>query len=227
MRAMILAAGLGDRMRPLTNTIPKPMLAVNGKPLIQYHVENLVCSGIVDIVINHAVFGHQIEACLGDGGALGANIVYSAEGDKPLGTAGGIVAALPLLGKEPFLVINADIWTDFCFQQLGFTAENLAHIVLVDNPQHNIKGDFYLLGNRVLVDVDPSGFIPRLTFSGISVFSTDFFAECSPCPVLSLENLLIDAAVQGQVSASHYHGTWYDVGTPQRLDALREHCQRS
>ncbi|MCK5669400.1 MAG: nucleotidyltransferase family protein, partial [Gammaproteobacteria bacterium] len=148
MRAMILAAGRGERMRPLTDRTPKSMLQVNGKPLIQYHVENLVQSGILDIVINHAQFGDQIEGYLGNGKIWGARIAYSPEDENPLDTAGGIVEALPLLGEEPFLTVNADIWTDFPFQQLLNLSENLAnhlaHIVLVDNPAHNAKGDFSL-----------------------------------------------------------------------------------
>lgn len=226
MRAMILAAGLGKRMRPLTNTMPKPMLKVNGKPLIQYHVENLVNAGIKDIVINHSVFGEQIERHLGDGSALSANIIYSAEGDTPLGTAGGIVTVLNFFGNQPFLVVNADIWSDFSFQTLSLLAESTAHIILVDNPPHNPNGDFYLQQNRVLLsEPDPKlTFTQCLTFSGMSIFKPSFFMmHCAEGS--TLQALLRHAVLQGEVSASYYSGEWYDIGTPERLQVLRQHYQ--
>ncbi|MFT5425203.1 MAG: MurNAc alpha-1-phosphate uridylyltransferase [Gammaproteobacteria bacterium] len=220
MRAMILAAGSGERMRPLTNKIPKPMLEVNNKPLIQYHVENLVQAGIVDIVINHAVYGDQIETYLGDGKAFGAQIVYSAEGDQPMETAGGIVKALSLLGEAPFLTVNADIWTAFPFQQLvnlsGEITSHLAHIILVDNPAHNPEGDFSLSENRVLNEGDP-----MLTFSGISVFTPEFFKGCASGSK-PLAPMIRQAASRGQVSGSHYQGQWRDIGSPERLQELRQ-----
>jgi MurNAc alpha-1-phosphate uridylyltransferase len=220
VRAMILAAGSGERMRPLTNKIPKPMLEVNNKPLIQYHVENLVQAGIVDIVINHAVYGDQIETYLGDGKAFGAQIVYSAEGDQPMETAGGIVKALSLLGEAPFLTVNADIWTAFPFQQLvnlsGEITSHLAHIILVDNPAHNPEGDFSLSENRVLNEGDP-----MLTFSGISVFTPEFFKGCASGSK-PLAPMIRQAASRGQVSGSHYQGQWRDIGSPERLQELRQ-----
>jgi N-acetyl-alpha-D-muramate 1-phosphate uridylyltransferase len=220
VRAMILAAGRGERMRPLTNKIPKPMLEVNNKPLIQYHVENLVQAGIVDIVINHAVYGDQIETYLGDGKAFGAQIVYSAEGDQPMETAGGIVKALSLLGEAPFLTVNADIWTAFPFQQLvnlsGEITSHLAHIILVDNPAHNPEGDFSLSENRVLNEGDP-----MLTFSGISVFTPEFFKGCASGSK-PLAPMIRRAASRGQVSGSHYQGQWRDIGSPERLQELRQ-----
>lgn len=219
MRAMILAAGHGKRMQPLTDKIPKPMLEVNNKPLIQYHVENLVQAGIVDIVINHAVFGDQIETYLGDGKDFGARIVYSAEGDQPLETAGGILKALSLLGKTPFLTVNADIWTDFPFQQLlnlsGDLSSYLAHIILVDNPVHNPEGDFSLSENRVLNEGDP-----MLTFSGISVFTPEFFKDCA-FGRQPLAPMIRQAASHWQVSGSYYQGQWRDIGSPERLQELR------
>lgn len=216
MRAMILAAGRGDRMRPLTDKTPKPMLKVNGKPLIQYHVENLVQSGIVDIVINHAVFGDQIENYLGNGKTLGARIVYSAEGNEPLETAGGIINVLTLLGDVPFITVNADIWTDFPFQQLIESSKgSLSHIILVDNPEHNPAGDFSLQGNKVLNKGKS-----MLTFSGISVFKPEFFKDCSAGSA-SLTPILRQAVSQGRVTASHYQGWWQDIGTPERLSSLR------
>jgi len=217
---MILAAGRGERMRPLTDKMPKPMLQINGKPLIQYHVENLVQAGFVDIVINHALFGEQIEAHLGNGKALGASIIYSAEGDKPQETAGGIIKALPLLGDKPFITVNADIWTDFPFQNLLCESDGLsddsAHIILVDNPEHNSKGDFALRGGKVLNQGEP-----MLTFSGISVFTPEFFNECSSgcTPLAPMLRLAIS---QGQVTGSHYQGRWQDIGTPERLSDLQQ-----
>jgi len=220
MHAMILAAGCGERMRPLTDKMPKSMLEVNGKPLIQYHVENLVQAGIVDIVINHALFGEQIEACLNDGKALGASITYSAEGDQPLETAGGIVRALPLLGDKPFVTVNADIWTDFPFQDLQCESDVLSndsvHLILVDNPEHNPQGDFALGDEKVTNQGDS-----MLTYSGIGIFTPEFFKDCSSgsaplAPILRL------AASQGRVTGSHYQGQWQDIGTPERLSDLRQ-----
>ncbi len=225
MHAMILAAGRGERMRPLTDKTPKSMLEVNGKPLIQYHVENLVQSGIVDIVINHAEFGDQIEDYLGDGHIYGARIVYSPEEDKPLDTAGGIVKALPLLGDEPFVTVNADTWTDFSFQQLSGLCRDRsdddrsncqAHIILVDNPAHNLQGDFSLSGDRVLNAGEP-----MLTFSGISIFRAEFFEDCSAGSA-SLAPMIRLAAAQGRVTGSHYQGEWQDIGTPKLLQSLRQ-----
>lgn len=225
MHAMILAAGRGERMRPLTDKTPKAMLEVNGQPLIQYHVENLVQSGIVDIVINHAVFGDQIEDHLGDGHIYSARIVYSAEGDEPMDTAGGIVKALPLLGDEPFVTVNADLWTDFSFQQLSDLCRDrsdedrsnrLAHIILVDNPAHNLQGDFSLSGDRVLNEG-----ATMLTFSGISIFRTEFFEDC-PSGNAPLTPMIRQAAAQGRVTGSHYQGEWRDIGTPEQLQALRQ-----
>ena len=224
MRAMILAAGRGERMRPLTDKMPKSMLEVSGKPLIQHHVEDLVQAGIVDIVINHALFGEQIETYLNDGKSLGASISYSEEGDHPLETAGGIIKALPLLGDQPFVTVNADIWTDFPFQALlhecdslsGVLANNLAHLVLVDNPVHNPNGDFALSDGKVLNQGEP-----MLTFSGISIFNPEFFKDC-PSGSKPLAPILRQASSQGRVTGSHYQGRWQDIGTPERLSDLRQ-----
>ncbi|MCK5669195.1 MAG: nucleotidyltransferase family protein [Gammaproteobacteria bacterium] len=220
MRAMILAAGRGERMRPLTDKMPKSMLEVSGKPLIQYHVENLVQAGIVEIVINHALFGEQIEAYLNDGKALGASITYSVEGDQPLETAGGIVRALPLLGDKPFVTVNADIWTDFSFQDLLCQSDDLsndsAHLILVDNPEHNPEGDFALSDEKVVNQGKP-----MLTFSGISIFTPKFFKDCASGSA-PLAPILRKAASQGRVTGSHYQGQWQDIGTPARLSDLRQ-----
>lgn len=220
MRAIILAAGRGERMRPLTDKMPKPLLEINGKPLIQYHVENLVRAGIVDIVINHAIFGEQIEAYLGCGNNLGAAIVYSAEGDQPLETAGGIIKALPLLGNKPFVAVNADIWTDFPFQNLlseiNGQSNHLAHIILVENPEHNSKGDFALSDGEACNQGEP-----MLTFSGISAFKPAFFEDCSSV-CTPLTPMLRQAISQGRVTGSHYQGRWRDIGTPERLHDLQQ-----
>jgi len=216
MRAMILAAGRGERMRPLTDSIPKPLLEVNGKPLIQYHVESLVRSGMTSIVINYARFGAQIEHFLGEGARFGAEIIYSAEGDLPLETGGGIFKALKLLGTDPFVVVNADIWTDFPFHTLPSQSKYLAHLVLVPNPPHNLTGDFSLMGTQAEV----SG-TPLYTFSGIAVYRPELFAGCKR-GAFSLAPLLRNAATRQQVTGELYNGDWLDIGTPERLKDLRK-----
>lgn len=215
MRAMILAAGHGERMRPLTDSIPKPLLEVNGKPLIQYHVENLVSSGMTSIVINHARLGAQIERYLGDGGRFGADITYSPEGDIPLETGGGIFNALPLLGTDPFVVVNADIWTDFSFHTLPPQPPYLAHLVLVPNPPHNPRGDFSLTGPQAGL----TG-APLYTFSGIAVYRPELFAGCKRS-AFSLVPILRIATARQQVTGELYSGDWMDIGTPERLEELR------
>ena len=230
MHAMILAAGLGKRMRSLTKKTAKAMLEINGKPLIQYHIENLVRAGIVDITINYSFFGKQIEEYLGNGEKLGAHITYSPEHDKPLETAGGIVAALPLLPKTPFITINADIWTDFPLQRLKTFCHanshfaqsgNLAHLILVDNPPHNVAGDFYLEQTKVYNKIPPRDDLPLLTFSGISVFAPKFFRNCS-VEIAPLAPLLQQTVACGKITADHYHGVWQDIGTPERLQSVRD-----
>ena len=212
---MILAAGHGERMRPLTDSIPKPLLEVNGKPLIQYHVENLVHSGMTSIIINHAHLGAQIEYYLGDGGRFGADITYSPEGDMPLETGGGIFNALSLLGTDSFVVVNADIWTDFPFHTLPHQPKFLAHLVLVPNPPHNPGGDFSLTGAQAGVTS-----APFYTFSGIAVYRPELFASCKK-GAFSLAPLLRSATARQQVTGELYSGDWMDVGTPERLEELR------
>ena len=211
---MILAAGRGDRMRPLTDNTPKPLLQVKGKPLIQYQLEKLVGAGIRDIVINHSVMGDQIETRFGNGRKLGANITYSAEGDMPLETGGGIFQALPLLGSDPFIAINADIWTDYPYQDLPKTLTGLAHLILVKNPRHNPAGDFAIddgyLSNQGTV---------RYTFSGIGVYSRELFRDCSN-GVFPLAPVIRRAADERRVTAGFYQGMWMDIGTPERLHEL-------
>ena len=216
MRAMILAAGRGERMRPLADSTPKSMLKVNDKPLIQYHIENLVSAGSNQIVINHACRGEQIETFLGDGQRFGARISYSAEGSKPLETGGGIFKALSLLGDDPFIVINSDIWTDYPINQLPTDPVGVAHLVLVDNPPHNSKGDFTLDNGYVRQKGEE-----RYTFSGIGVYRPVLFTNCIN-GVFPLLPLLQEAIAQNKVTGEYYSGTWIDIGTPDRLYELRE-----
>jgi MurNAc alpha-1-phosphate uridylyltransferase len=220
MRAIILAAGRGERMRPLTNTRPKPLLEVNGKPLIQYHVENLARAGINEIVINHGIFGDQIENYLGDGGRFQAIIQYSAEGNNPLETGGGIYQALSLLGNEPFLAINADIWTDFPFQNLPAQPTGLAHLVLAENPEHNPDGDFAICDGHL----ENTG-SRKYTYSGIGIYRKELFDEMSG-GIFPLTPLIRKAADKHQVTGEIYDGVWLDIGTPERLARLREQVSK-
>ena len=211
---MILAAGLGTRMGALTDNAPKALLRVGGKPLLQLHLESLARSGFRDVVINHGRFGAQIEALFGCGRTFGLTIHYSAEGDEPLETAGGIRRALPLLGRGPFLVVNADVWTDFDFASLRSRIPAAAHIVLVPNPDHHAKGDFGLAG----MQVTESG-AKRLTYSGIGVFHPQFFQRLEEGRA-PLAPLLREAIGQGKVTGEYFTGQWFDVGTPDRLDRI-------
>lgn len=223
MKAMILAAGLGTRMRPLTDRLPKPLLEVGGKPLIVWHIENLVRAGFTDLVINHAWLGAKLEAAIGDGSAFGARILWSPEGE-PLETAGGIVQALPLLGRMPFLVVNGDIWLRYGFSHLrtGFAhMEKRAHLVLVNNPPHNPRGDFALDG-RMFAGVECTVLNegdPRFTFAGVSVLHPQLF-EGLPPGKHALAPLLREAIAQEQVTGEYFAGPWVDVGTPARLVEL-------
>jgi MurNAc alpha-1-phosphate uridylyltransferase len=214
MKAMILAAGRGERMRPLTDTVPKPLLRIGGQTLIERHVHALARAGITDLVINHAHLGEQIVRALGDGHAYGVSIRYSPETDGSLETGGGIMNALPLLGAEPFLVVNGDIWTDFPFASLPSRIGGLAHLVMVDNPEHHPEGDFSLSAGE-LSRQGPA----MLTYAGIGVYRPELFAGCSP-GAFPLGPLLRDAMDAGQVSGEHYTGNWFDIGTPERLDAV-------
>ncbi len=215
MKAMILAAGRGERMRPLTDHTPKPLLRVGGKALIEYHIDALVRAGFEEIVINHAHLGRQIEAALGDGSRYQVRLRYSPEG-QALETGGGIFRALPLLGEEPFVVVNGDVWCDYPFARLRRPLQGLAHLVLVDNPPHHPRGDFHLSGDRVESEGEP-----RLTFSGIGLYHRDLFKGCSD-GAFPLAPLLRKAMATGEVSGEHYRGHWVDVGTPQRLGELDE-----
>lgn len=214
MKAMILAAGSGERMRPLTDTTPKALLKAGGKHLIEYHLLALADAGIREVVINHAHLGEQFEPALGDGSRYGVNITYSPEGNSGLETGGGIFNALPLLGDDPFMVINADVWTDYPFEHLLHQPAGQAHLVLVSNPPQHPEGDFALQGDRVL----PGG-ASRLTFSGIGIYRPSLFATCE-AGTFPLAPLLRAAVLQSEVSGEHYSGRWFDVGTPERLQQL-------
>lgn len=212
---MILAAGRGERMRPLTDHTPKPLLPVAGQPLIVHQLRALQTAGITDLVINTGHLGEQLAVVLGDGGHWGLRIVYSPEPPEALETGGGILQALPLLGAEPFLVVNGDVWTDYPFAQLLAIPIDLAHLVLVDNPPHHPKGDFVLRADGRVEEAEAS----RLTFSGISVLRPELFANCVPGR-FPLGPLLRRAMTEGRVSGEHYCGGWRDIGTPQRLAEL-------
>ncbi len=220
MKAMILAAGRGERMRPLTDDTPKPLLKVGGDYLIAHHIRSLVTAGITEIVINHAWLGEQIEQAIGDGRRYGAHIHYSAEGTVGLETAGGIKHALPLLGQEAFIVVNGDVWTDFPFGALPAEPTGLAHLVLVDNPLFHQGGDFALQSGTVR-----SEGVHKLTFSGIGVYRAALF-EAVPEGGFPLAPLLRQAMAKGKVSGEHYHGGWVDVGTPERLNELDDELLR-
>jgi N-acetyl-alpha-D-muramate 1-phosphate uridylyltransferase len=214
MRAMILAAGKGERMRPLTESKPKALLPVAGVSLIEHQIRRLVAGGHREIVINHARFGDQIEAALGDGQRLGVRIKYSAEGDEPLETGGGILKALPLLGPEPFIVLNADVWSDYPLERLPETFDGLAYLVLVNNPAHHSMGDFALRDGYILLD-----HAPKFTYSGVGVYRPELFDECRP-GAFPLAGVLRIAASRGLLFGEHYRGVWIDVGTPKRLADL-------
>ena len=214
MKAMILAAGRGERMRPLTEHRPKPLLKAAGRCLIEYQISRLVEAGITDIVINHSLYGDQIEATLGDGHPYGARIKYSPEGDEPLGTGGGIYKALGLLDGPCFVVVNGDVWLDYPLSRLPPDPKGLAHLVLVKNPAHNRNGDFALIDGRLALEGKQ-----RLTFSGLGLYRPQLFDECADGR-FSLTPVLRHAVSQGLVSGERHDGVWIDVGTPQRLAEL-------
>lgn len=227
MKAMILAAGRGERMRPLTDHTPKPLLPVAGKPLIVWHIERLVAEGVQEIIINHAHLGTQIEQTLGDGSTWGCRIFYSAETLPALETAGGIKKALPLLGDQPFLVINGDIFTDYPLKNLiqpikSLPSTALAHLVLIPNPKHNPEGDFCIRGERLCEKTTGQ---PSYTFSGIGLYHPDLFKTVPEQQAAKLAPLLKKACQSQQAHAELYTGYWLDVGTPERLQEATEHAQ--
>lgn len=237
MKAMILAAGRGERMKPLTDFKPKPLLPIAGKAMIEYHLQALLVAGIKEVVINHAYLGEQIEQHLGDGSQWGVSIRYSRE-DRPLETGAGIKKALPLLGDSPFLLVNGDIWTDYDFSALRHwhnQPSSLMHAVLVPNPEHNPKGDFCIGEQSRLMQCDSSGqnnagqnndFVNSATYSGIArmqaalfdTFDEDFFP---------LKPVIDRAILAGQATAELHAGQWVDVGTPERLQHVEQTLVKS
>jgi MurNAc alpha-1-phosphate uridylyltransferase len=230
--ALIFAAGLGERMRPLTDHTPKPLLEVAGKPLIVWHLEKLAAAGVHYVVINTSHLAEQFPDTLGDGSRWGLRIRYAYEGATPLETGGGMLNALPLLGHEPFIAVNGDIWTDADFAALPAAPIGLAHLLLVDNPPQHPRGDFALDAHGIVHDGgDHAEGKPRMTFSGIGVYRQELLldwravigdavgVEAKP-PRFRLVPLLRAAMQTGAVSGSHHHGAWTDVGTPERLAQL-------
>jgi MurNAc alpha-1-phosphate uridylyltransferase len=215
MKAMILAAGRGERMRPLTDHTPKPLLPVAGKAIIEHTINQLISAGFHDIIINHAHLGQQIEDRLGDGQQYGARIQYSPEGEHALETAGGIINALPLLGDEVFLVVNGDIVTDFPFSELKNMTVDLAHLVLVNNPEHHPQGDFGLDNVGKVIE----NCTEKLTFSGIGLYRPELFSNI-PAGSSKLGPLLRQAIANQRVTGQQFAGFWMDIGTPERLQEL-------
>lgn len=219
-RAMVLAAGRGDRMRPITDSCPKPLVKVAGRPLIDYHLEGLARAGIREVVINLSWLGEQIQEHLGNGERFGLALQYSQEGYPALETGGGIFRALPLLGEEPFLLVNADVYCPFDFSCLALEKGDLARLVMVPNPAHHPRGDFVLQQGRV-----SSSQGERMTFSGISILHPELFKGCRD-GAFPLAGLLISAMQRDKVSGMAHRGLWSDVGTPGRLAQLEEVLSR-
>jgi len=211
---MVLAAGRGERLRPLTDTLPKPLVVVGGRPLISWHLAALARAGVREVVVNLSWLGEQLRAALGDGREFGVAIRYSEEGPVPLETGGGILRALPLLGPEPFLVVSGDVWTDIDFARVRLEPDALAHLVLIPNPPHHPRGDFGLQGELVV-----SAAHERFTYANVGLYRPEFFAGCTAVrfPLLEPLNRAIAARrVRGEL----HRGQWCDVGTPERLAAL-------
>ncbi len=228
MKAMVLAAGRGERMRPLTLDRPKPLLEVAGLPLIVHHLHALAMAGFRDVVINVSWLGEQIRAALGGGSRYNVHIEYSDEGPEPLETGGGIFRALPLLGPAPFLVLNGDVWTDYPYAKLrgSLRPDDLAQLVLVPNPEHNARGDFVLRAGRIVEQAlepgkegERGGESERLTFSGVGVYRPELFAGCQD-GIFKLAPLIRAAAREGRVGGELHDGEWMDIGTPERLAEL-------
>jgi len=227
MKALILAAGLGERMRPLTNTTPKPLLEAGGKPLIAWHLEKLAAIGVREVVVNTSWLAPRFPELLGDGARWGLRLHFVYEGPTPLETGGGMLNALPLLGDAPFLAVNGDVWTDFDFARLPKQPRGIAHLVLVDNPPQHPAGDFALHDDGRVDDAERG----RLTFSGIGLYRPSLFdgwrdiigdapgADETP-PRFRTPPLLRAAMARGEVDGTHHAGRWTDVGTPQRLADL-------
>lgn len=225
--AMVLAAGRGERMRPLTDFTPKPLLEIGGESLIERHIAKLATAGFKRIIVNHAYFGEQIEAALGDGARWGVRISFSAE-IEALETAGGIANALGLIGVDAFAVVNSDVYSDYDYDELSaatsrltHSSNRIAHLVLVDNPAHHPHGDFVLdSGTIVAAAAD------KLTFSGIAAYRREMFASISPGEKKPLAPLIQEQIRTGRVSGEHYTGRWADIGTPERLASLKDLLER-
>lgn len=220
-QAIILAAGHGKRMRPLTEHTPKPLLDINGKTLIEMHLERLRDAGIHDIIINTGRLGQQFEDKLSDGASYGLSIRYSHEGNEPLETGGAIVNALALFDEKNFIAVNGDIWTDYDFTPLRQTPIKHCHLVLVDNPEHNPNGDFAY--NNIISNSGE----PKFTFSGIAAYSCAMFKPCRANTVFSLAPLLRQSIDNNQATAEFYAGKWFDIGTPQRLAELSAYLKHN
>ena len=226
-RALVFAAGKGERLRPLTNDTPKPLLRVGGKRLIEWHLENLARAGVREVVINIAWLADKFEAALGDGSRWGLRLHYSHEGAEPLETGGGMLQALRILGDAPFIAVNGDIWCDYDFARLPTRPRAMAHLVVVDNPPQHAKGDFHLEANGILRGEGE----PKLTYSGIGVYDPRILlgwrevigpvagTELHP-PRFKLAPLLFDAMRRGEIHGEYHDGRWHDVGTPERLAEL-------
>ena len=221
MKAMILAAGRGERMRPLSDSTPKPLMEVGGKKLIEYRLEALRAAQVYECVINLSYRAKQIRDFLGDGKRWGVSIQYSDEGDTPLESAGGIINALPLLGDNLFILINADIWTDYNISLLPNKLAGLAHLVMVNNPQHNPEGDFYLESGMLV-----SKAVQKFTYSGIGVFNPTLFKNRKPGRQ-ALKPILLNAIEQKLASGEYYRGQWSDIGTPERLTEIQSITENS
>lgn len=224
MKAMILAAGRGNRLRPFTDTVPKPLIPVVGKPLIVHHLLRFAAAGITDIVINVSYLAEQIQTVLGDGSAYGVSIHYSVE-PTALETGGGICQALSLLGNEPFIVMSSDVWTDYPLEnlkqiKLKNNNDYLAHLVMVNNPNHNTQGDFHFADNQLTINSDL-----KLTYSGFGIYHPDLFKH-QQTKIFKLADLLKTAITKNKISAEYYKGNWIDVGTPERLQFLKTYLNQ-
>ena len=222
MKALVLAAGRGERLRPLTDHTPKPLLRVGGRPLIVWQLEALARAGVTEVVVNLAHLGGQIEAALGDGGRLGLRLHYSHEPPGALEAAGGIRLALPLMGESPFILANADVWTDFDFASLPREPPGLAHLVLVPNPEHHPTGDFCLDGKQVTLEGTS-----RLTYAGIAVYRPELFSRIEPGTRAPLAPLLRESIVMGMVEGTVFRGEWVDVGTRERLELANQRAKET
>lgn len=218
MRAMILAAGRGERLRPLTDTLPKSLVEVQGQSLLERHLQHIRAAGIKKVVINLGWLGEQIAQRVGSGARYGIDVTYSPEGDNILETGGGIHKALPMLGGEPFLVVNADVFTDMPVPEIDLASDAVGHLVLVPTPAYREHGDFSLrkgiIGNE-----------PELTFSGVAIYRPEFFEDCKPGR-FSIVPMLRAAADEQRLTGSIYEGTWADIGTPERLASLESGTQQ-